>query len=457
MSWLSLAEIASIAGGRLIGADAAVESVVTDTRALTPGQLFVALKGPHFDGHDFAGSKEVANATGVMVSREVSISLPQIVVDDTLSALQRLAVAWREQLNLIIVGLTGSNGKTTVKELIAAILSREGPVLATRGNYNNHIGVPLTLLSIRAHHRHTVVEMGANHSGEIAALTKMTRPDVALITNAAAAHLEGFGSIEGVAKAKGEIFQGLHERGTAVINADDVYADYWRTLTGRSKRLTFGIEHAADLRWRAAGGGISCMTTPLGEVEVRLPLQGRHNMLNALAATGVAIAAGAGLGSIKIGLESVTQVRGRLVMREGKQGARLLDDSYNANPGSLAVALEVLAQQPGEHWLVLGNMGELGPNSEILHGQAGELARASGVTRLYALGSLSKAAAAAFGIGASHFDSHTALIDALSADMRAGVSLLIKGSRCMRMEAVVEALLAGDATRTPDAEQEHAA
>lgn len=457
MSWLSLSQIAHLAQGRLIGADAEVESIVTDTRALSAGQLFVALKGLNFDGHDFIVNAEAARAAGVMVAREVSVSLSQIRVDDTLKALQRLATAWRNRLRLSVIALTGSNGKTTVKEMIAAILAYEGQVSATQGNLNNHIGVPLTLLSIRNHHRYAVVEMGANHPGEIALLTAITRPDIALITNAAAAHLEGFGSIEGVARAKGELFQGLCEDGTAVINADDAYANYWRTVVGRHKCLTFGLDQAADVCAQDMNGALQVLT-PVGEFEVRLPLLGRHNRRNALAATAVAVAAGIGVAAIKTGLESIGQVRGRLVLRQGKRGVRLLDDSYNANPDSVAAALEVLATQPGEQWLVLGDMAELGINGEVLHARAGELARTLGIERLYTLGPLSQAAAAAFGAAGAHFDTHAALINALSAELRTGVTILIKGSRSMRMEKVVEALLADDdKAHTPDAEQEYAA
>ncbi len=457
MGWMKLSEIAALARGRLIGTDVAVESVTTDTRALTAGQLFIALEGPHFDGHDFLGDAANAGAAGAMVARQLHTNLSQILVDDTLQALSRLAAAWRKRLRLPVVGLTGSNGKTTVKEMIAAILGREGHVLATKGNFNNHIGVPLTLLSLRRDHAYAVVEMGANHPGEIATLTAIVKPDIALITNAAAAHLEGFGSIEGVAKAKGEIFQGLPESGTAILNADDTYADYWRKLIGRRKRLTFSIDKPADVYARNNAGGILHISTPAGEIEVDIPLPGRHNARNAVAAAAAALAAGIGVSSIKAGLESVAQVRGRLVLRAALRGARLLDDSYNANPGSLAAALEVLAEQPGERWLVLGDMGELGANSESLHRQAGERARAMGIQRLYALGTLSQAAAVAFGPGASHFDAHAALAQALCNQLQAGVSVLVKGSRSMRMERIVEALLIDGAPPASGVEHGHAA
>jgi UDP-N-acetylmuramoyl-tripeptide--D-alanyl-D-alanine ligase len=461
MSWLRLAEIAQMARGRLSGADAGVESITTDTRAMSAGQLFVALSGERFDGHDYVAHAESARAAGVMVARPVDSCLPQIVVDDTLSALQRLASAWRTRLQLPLVGLTGSNGKTTVKEMIAAILGRAGEVLATKGNLNNHVGVPLTLLSIRRRHAYGVVEMGANHAGEIAALAAMARPDIALVTNAAAAHLEGFGSVDGVARAKGEIFQGLHEGGCAIINADDRYADYWRGLAGKHQRISFGLERAADVHALRLVGPRWRLITPLGEVEVQLALPGRHNVRNALAATAAGLAAGIDLDSVKAGLEAVTQVQGRLVMRGARYGARLLDDTYNANPGSFAAALEVLAGHSGERWLVLGDMAELGADGEALHRQAGELARAFGVTRLYALGALSRAAAAAFGTRAQTFESHAELAGTLLRDLGgeapAGVNILVKGSRSMRMEKVVEALIAESAPERTAAERDHAA
>ncbi|MGH8501826.1 MAG: UDP-N-acetylmuramoyl-tripeptide--D-alanyl-D-alanine ligase [Gammaproteobacteria bacterium] len=461
MSWLRLSEIARLVQGRLVGADAAVESVTTDTRRLESNQLFVALAGPRFDGHDFLPGLGSTQAAGALVAREVQTSLPQILVEDTLNALQRFAAAWRRRANATVVGLTGSNGKTTVKEMIAAILGQEGQVLATCGNLNNHIGVPLTLLSIRPDHAFAVIEMGANHPGEIAALTAITRPEVALVTNAAAAHLEGFGSIEGVARAKGEIFTGLREGGTAVVNADDAYVDYWRRLNAGRTCLTFGLEHKADVYARAVVGQTLHVVTPAGDTDVQLPLVGRHNLRNALAAAAVASAVGANVASIKAGLEKVTQVHGRLVPRAGIHGARLLDDSYNANPGSFAAALEVLVAAPGTHWLVLGDMAELGANGEALHRMVGELARDSHIARLFALGKLSRAAVSAFGTGGQWFETHAALITAvrgeIGADVGANINILVKGSRSMRMEQVVEALLSAGAPRPPGAEHEHVA
>ncbi|MBA3732608.1 MAG: UDP-N-acetylmuramoyl-tripeptide--D-alanyl-D-alanine ligase, partial [Gammaproteobacteria bacterium] len=313
MNWLQLSDVARLGQGRLIGDDAAVESLTTDTRAMRPGQLFVALAGPRFDGHDFVAGLDSTQAAGALVAREMRISLPHIVVDDTLTALQRIAMAWRQQTQAKVIALTGSNGKTTVKEMIAAILKQEGEVLATRGNLNNHFGVPLTLLSIRSNHAFAVVEMGANHPGEIAALTAITKPDIALVTNAAAAHLEGFGSIEGVAKAKGEIFAGLGDDGAAVINVDDAYADYWRSRVRARTCLTFGLDTKADVSARKIDDRTLHVATPAGAIKIRLALPGGHNVRNALAAAAVAIAAGASLASIRTGLEKVTQVRGRLV------------------------------------------------------------------------------------------------------------------------------------------------
>ncbi len=462
MSWLCLSQIANMVDGRLIGADTAVESLTLDSRALSAGQLFVALRGTNFDGHKFVQQAFAARAAGVLIERDIAVGGSKILVEDTLVALQRLAARWRDALTMPMIALTGSNGKTTVKEMIASVLSRNGSVLATRGNLNNHIGVPLTLLSVRPQHAYAVVEMGANHPGEIAALTAIVRPDLALITNAAAAHLEGFGSIAGVARSKGEIFQGMGEDGTAIINADDQYAKYWCGLSKRRKRLCFGIEHQADVRAQAlAAEDQWWVSTPQGEFSIKLPLPGLHNVRNALAAVAVSIAAGVNPTVIKAGLESVRTVRGRLVLHTGHHGARLLDDSYNANPSSLSAALDVLISAPGEHWLVLGDMAELGDLGEFLHRQAGENARRAGVTRLFALGDLSRATVSAFGKGALHFESHAALINSvikmLTARAPGAINVLIKGSRSARMEKVVEALLADAGCCPPSAEQGHAA
>jgi UDP-N-acetylmuramoyl-tripeptide--D-alanyl-D-alanine ligase len=441
MNWLNLSEIAEMANGHLVGDDVPITSVSTDTRVLSAGQLFIALRGPRFDGHDCITRESNLPAAGLMVARKLNIPLPQIIVDDTQLALSRLAENWRERLDLTVIGLTGSNGKTTVKEMIAAILAQKGSVFATPGNLNNHIGVPLTLLSIRPEHDFAVVEMGANHPGEIGGLTDIVQPQVALITNAAPAHLEGFLSLDGVAKAKAEIFNGLDERGVAIINADDAYADYWRRKISGVRSMCFGLDHPADVCGSWTEGQDLILSTSKSQFEVRLPLKGRHNAINALAACTVAIAVGAQIKHIKEGLEAMHPVNGRLVAKSGIGHAQILDDSYNANPGSFNAALDVLAQCPGEHWLVLGDMAELGDFAEVFHRQVGEMSRARGVQRLYALGSLTKTAVAAFGTGAIHFNSADDLLQQLISELHTGIYVLVKGSRAMHMDKIVAALL----------------
>ncbi|OOG26461.1 UDP-N-acetylmuramoyl-tripeptide--D-alanyl-D-alanine ligase [Thioalkalivibrio denitrificans] len=449
MMILSLSEIARMVDGRLEGPDGVAEGVSIDTRSLQHGQLFVALAGAHHDGHAFV--EDALPAAGVMVSRTLSTSLGQVVVDDTRLALGRLARAWRRELPVTVIALTGSNGKTTVKEMLAAIAREHGPVLATRGNLNNDIGVPLTLLELARNHRHAVVEMGANHAGEIAYLTDLAKPDVALITNAGPAHLEGFGSIEGVARAKGEIFRGLSRTGTAVINADDPYAEYWRSLNTGHRIITFGLEQPADITgtWTAPAH----LAIRLGDTDHHLSLAfpGRHNAMNALAAAAAATAADIPVGAILRGLMRVHPVSGRLTPRPGLDGALLLDDSYNANPASTLAALDVLAASPGERCLVLGDMGELGDEAEQLHAHVGRRARELGIEHLLATGPLTAHAVQAYGEGARHFGECAALIDALRPMLNPSMTVLVKGSRSQRMERVVQALQAGNHHKNHDA------
>jgi UDP-N-acetylmuramoyl-tripeptide--D-alanyl-D-alanine ligase len=441
MSWLGLDRIANLVNGRLLGQDVPVEGVYTDTRKLAQGRLFVALKGPRFDAHEFV--RDDLAAAGVMVSRPCETRLPQVIVEDTKAALGRLSANWRAGLDLPVIGLTGSNGKTTVKEMTASILSVSGSVLATRGNLNNDIGVPLTLLELRAGHERAVIEMGANHPGEIAYLTSLVRPTIAMVTNAGPAHLEGFGTIEGVSRAKGEIYAGLREDGVALINADDTYADYWRGLVGEHRVLSFGLDAPADISAQPADRDRWEITTPAGAVVLRLPLPGRHNLMNALAATAASLAAGATPEQVRDGLESMRPVDGRMQQLASATGLQLIDDTYNANPGSLSAALEVLAAAPGERWLILGDMGELGSAAAEIHRSAGRQAREAGIERLYALGPLSREAVGGFGEGAAHFERLEDLCEALRGVGRAGVTALVKGSRSMRMERVVECLRDG--------------
>ena len=438
MSWLRLSEIAAMVDGELIGADAPVDAVSTDTRSVEPGQLFIALRGARFDAHDFV--PDIADAAGAMVEHLCDTALPQILVDDARLALGRLARAWRERLNVVVIGLTGSNGKTTVKEMLASILAECGSVIATRGNLNNDIGLPLTVLGIRDAYDFAVIEMGANHPGEIAYLTRIARPQVALITNAGPAHLEGFGDIEGVARAKGEIFEGLGADGIAVINADDAYADYWRGLNHGRAVLTFGIEQPADFRGkRSDDGAILHIECPLGTIDVPFALSGQHNVSNALCASAAASAVGASAAAIRDGLHHMRAVGGRLQEKPAHRGARLIDDSYNANPASTRAAIDVLAARTGRRWLVMGDMGELGGDAPSLHADIGRYASDAGIDRLYALGEMSRMAAEAFGPEGRHYADWKALAEAVDEALADDVTVLVKGSRSMRMERLVSA------------------
>jgi len=441
---MSLSVAAQAVHGQLHGADAIFTGVSTDTRTIRAGDLFVALTGPNFDGHNFIVQAANAGAVGSFVSRKLDLALPQVQVDDTRLALGRLASAWRARFNIPVVAVTGSNGKTTVKNMIAAILSVRGPTLATIGNLNNDIGVPLTLLRLRESDHHAVIEMGMNHAGEIDYLTHLACPTVALVNNAAAAHLAGLGSVEAVARAKGEIFSGLSSDGTAIINADDPHAALWRGLAGTRRILSFGMEQPADVSATCVlneSGSTLQLQTPYGGITMRLPLLGRHNAMNALAASSAALAAGASLADIQAGLEKLKAVSGRLEVKAGTQGARVLDDSYNANPGSLAAGIEVLRNASGERVLVFGDMGELGDTAASLHQRVGELAKKVGIEHLFAVGPLSRAAVEAFGPNGRHFDSHEALVETLRPMMHSNMTVLVKGSRSMKMERIVAGIV----------------
>jgi UDP-N-acetylmuramoyl-tripeptide--D-alanyl-D-alanine ligase len=422
--------------------------VSTDTRTLNAGELYVALKGPRFDGHTMLETAAARGASAVMVEHEVPAPLPALKVDNTRKALGRLAGYWRSRFGLPLVAVTGSNGKTTVKEMLAAILRIEGEVLFTTGNLNNDIGVPLTLFRLDQGHRYAVVEMGANHPGEIAWLCDIAAPTIAAITVCAPAHLEGFGSVEGVARAKGEIVSGLRPDGVAVLNAEDRYLPLWRELSAGRRVLSFGIDKPADVTAANITADGFCtrfdLGLPEGAVTVDLPLPGRHNVMNALAAAAAAHAAGIAAQNIRAGLEAVRPVHGRLERLAGLNGCTVIDDTYNANPASLQAGLAVLRGLPGAHWLVLGDMGELGAEARQLHREAGAAARDSGVARLYGVGPLTVAAVEAFGGGARHYADVDALTAALRTDLDDEVSLLVKGSRAMQMDRVVAALRAGE-------------
>jgi UDP-N-acetylmuramoyl-tripeptide--D-alanyl-D-alanine ligase len=443
MMAMPLSKAAEVLAGRCVSADVLFRGVSTDTRQLRQGNLFVALQGPHHDGHDYLEAARERGAVAAAVSRITNASLPLLEVDDTRLALGRLAAYWRAQFTLPVVAVTGSNGKTTVRSMTHAILSLAGRTLATQGNLNNDIGLPLTLFRLGPEDRYAVLEMGANHPGEIDYLAAIARPDIAVVTNAGPAHLEGFGDVAGVARAKGELFARLEAQGVAIINADDRYAPLWRELAARCRVVEFGLQSdaAVHARWQGdVSGSQVSLFTPWGDTEFHLPLPGRHNVMNALAASTAALAAGAGLDAVSQGLASLSPVAGRFTVHRLPQGITVIDDTYNANPGSLQAAIDVLATAGGETWLVLGDMGELGEGALELHREAGNRARIAGVDRLFTLGDLSRAAAESFGGNAAAFDTPEELVTALREAVHGGLHVLVKGSRRMRMERVVEAL-----------------
>lgn len=452
MITLSLGEVARLVEGVTRSPSVEVSGVSTDSRTLQPGQLFVALPGVRHDGHDAVPEAVARGAAAVLVSRAVESDSPQVEVGDTRKALGQLAHGWRLRHRCPVIGITGSNGKTTTKELVAAILRRRGPVLATQGNLNNHIGVPLTLFGLGPEHQAAVIEMGANAMADIADLAEIASPTIGIVTLCGPAHLEGFGSIENVAIAKGRIFEALPADGIAIINADDRFAADWRKSTSASKVVTFGLGGAADVsaskvELRGPGEGVRFhLRSPWGEADVALALDGEHNVRNALAAAAATLSAGASLADVVVGLADASPVKGRLVLRSGCSGARIIDDSYNANPASLAAALAVLARADGCRWLVLGDMGELGTAETAAHVEAGVEARASGVERLFTLGQRARLAAASFGVGAEAFDDLDALHAVLAPALTGEVTLLVKASRMMGLDRLVERLSAEAAT-----------
>lgn len=449
---MSLREAAAVLGARVTGDNGTFTGVSTDTRTLEPGDLFVALRGERYDGHAFVEQARSAGAAAAMVDTRASdlSDLPALVVEDTRSALGALAADWRGRFPLPVVALTGSSGKTTVKEMLASILRSAAPaaaderVLATRGNLNNDIGMPLTLLEMRAEHRYAVIEMGMNHAGEIRYLSRIASPDVALITNAGTAHIEHLGSVEAIARAKGEIFEGLKQDGTAVINADDRYAPMWRELAGDRRRIEFGLRESAGVtaayRGRLLESEIE-ISAPAGIAKTTLRAPGEHNVLNALAAAAAAIALDVPMNAIATGLGRYSGVKGRLQVKRSPHGATVIDDTYNANPESMRAAIAVLAQAPGSRLLVLGDMGELGERAGTLHAELGAHARAAGIERLLTIGEHCAETARAFGRGARHYERMEELVADVESALAADVTVLVKGSRFMGMERVVEAIV----------------
>ena len=450
MKRLPLSLLAHWAGGELRGEDLLVDTLTNDTRSLMPGSLYVALRGERFDGHDFAYDAAMRNAAALMVDHPVEVDVPQVVVADTQLALARIAGNLQLDRGGKVVAITGSNGKTSVKSLVVAILQRAGNTYFNPGNRNNEIGLPLAVMDAPDDADFSVYEMGAGKPGDIAYLTDIATPDVALVNNVAAAHLERMGSLMGVAQTKGAIYSALAVDGVAVINADDAFAEYFAGLCADRKILRFGLDSTADVTARDIASGVDgsrfTLVTPQGEAIVELPLPGRHNLLNALAAASLALASGVALATIVEGLAASKPVPGRQVAHALANGAVLIDDSYNANPGSLAAAIDTLAAAGGEAWLVLGDMRELGDEGEALHADVGRKAKAAGVRRLYALGNLSAAAARAFGEGARSFETHKELVDALRSDLSQAADpktlrCLVKGSRGSAMDRIVTALL----------------
>jgi UDP-N-acetylmuramoyl-tripeptide--D-alanyl-D-alanine ligase len=449
MITMQLSEAAALLGGQVHGTDVRFRGLSIDSRDVRAAQLFVALSGPKFDGHAFVAAARKEQCAAVLSERVVD-HLPSVVVDDALAGLGKLSASWRKRFDVDTVAVTGSNGKTTVKEMIASMLALDAPVLATQGNLNNNIGVPLTLARLGEEHRRLVVELGANHPGEIAMLGAMSLPRVGVITLIAPAHLEGFGDIDAVARAKGELIDALPSDGVVVVNADDDYMGLWRELAQQRTVLTFGFGDGADVRVKhcpgeglGSGNGGARVTLRVGgeELHAQLQLCGRHNAANAAAAAAAAHAMGVDADCITRGLEATRPVHGRLQLRMGVDGVRIIDDTYNANPHSLQAALEVLCEASSARWLVLGDMAELGPNARAFHHQAGQMARAAGVTRLFALGDLSRFAVEAFGAGAQHFADRDALCEALVESLGGQETVLVKGSRSMAMEAVVLSIL----------------
>ena len=448
MKRLSLSEIARLTGGRLHGADADVDVVCTDTRVL-PAQgaaLFVALKGERFDGHDHVAGLAHTAVAAALVAREIDAPIAQVIVADTQQALADLAAGVQAQrAGNTVVAITGSNGKTSVKALTTAILERAGNTYATPGNRNNEIGLPLAVLDAPEDARFSIYEMGAGKPGDIAYLVRVARPQVSLVNNIAPAHLERMGSLLGIADTKAAIYDALPESGAAAINADDAFAPYFEQRAAGRRLIRFGLDASAEVTASnvrvGPEGSTFALVTPLGRVEIALRMVGRHNVRNALAAASLALGAGVSMQHIADGLNVAQPVDGRLITHRLDNGAVLIDDSYNANPGSTAAAIDTLAEMGGENWLVLGAMREIGNEEIAMHAEIGRRAKAAGLRRLYALGELPAAAAAAFGDGAQVFASHGELAAALSAELAAGVRVLVKGSHSSAMDKIVTALL----------------
>jgi UDP-N-acetylmuramoyl-tripeptide--D-alanyl-D-alanine ligase len=449
MRRLLLSEIARMTGGRLHGEDAAIDLLTTDSRALpvSGAALFVALKGERFDGHDHVAKLLGTAVAGALVSREIDAAMPQVIVANTERALADLATTVQSTRDTRVIAITGSNGKTSVKALTTAILEQAAPgrTYSTPGNRNNEIGLPLAVLDAPEDALFAIYEMGAGKPGDIDYLVRVARPQVAVVNNIAPAHLERMGSLLGIADTKGAIYDALPSHGVAVINADDAFAPYFDNRASGRRIIRYGIDASADVTAKdvrvGPEGSSFVLVTPQGEAKVALKLSGRHNVRNALAAAALALGADVSLAAIAAGLNAALPVDGRLITHRLDNGAVLIDDSYNANPGSTAAAIDTLAEMGGENWLVLGAMREIGHEEIAMHADIGRRAKAAGLRRLFALGELPTAAAQAFGDGAQVFDSHDALARALSEQLREGVRVVVKGSHSSAMDKIVTALL----------------
>lgn len=445
---LQTKEIAQLVQGQLVGADIQIQSVSTDSRNISQGDLFIALKGPNFDGHQFAADVISKGAVALIVEQQLPVAVPQIIVADTRLALGALGAAVKQKVNPKSVAVTGSVGKTTVKEMMAAILDRIGNVLATAGNFNNDIGAPLTLLRLTEQHQYAVMELGANHLGEIAYTSSLVKPEVSIITNVAAAHLEGFGDLFGVARAKGEIYGSLGTDGVAIVPLDSEFSDYWLKRLQNKTVLTFSSTQPADFNaehivLNEQGCASFDLVCPQGRIFIQLVLPGKHNVANALATAAATLALGASLTDVQLGLAAMKPVKGRINVTQASDKLRLIDDTYNANSESTKAAIDLLATYPGFRVLVFGDMGELGADARLYHEEVGLYAKQKGINLLFTLGVLSQSASDLFNGQGAHFSSRQQLIQKLSPilDEQSSSTVLVKGSRSAKMELVVQDLL----------------
>lgn len=446
MGDLSLATMADLYGGVILNGDADIKALSIDTRELHPGQTFIAIKGPNFDGHDFAAQAAQTGVEALVVEKPLkSVSVPQWVVPDCIDALGLIGKTCRKAFKAPVIGITGSTGKTSVKEMLASILRQRGEVLSTKGNYNNHLGVPLMLAELSSKQAFAVLEMGASAEGEIAYLSGLVRPDVALVNNVGTAHLEGFGSREAIVRGKGEIYQSLSDAGRAVVNLDSFGAEEFLSQIS-AQTLTFSATGNPEADVRVSGvrvndsGSTYLLHTPIGDIEVQQSLLGINNVCNGAAAATCALSVGMRLDEIRTGLAEVGQVSGRLFRRQGIRGSRILDDAYNANPDSMSGAIDVLTNFEGTRIFVMGAMGELGPGSEEYHRQMGEKSLQAGVDCLICVGEPTRPAAEAYGEKAVWVSSNEEAAQACLGLLGPNVSVLVKGSRSAALEEVVDVI-----------------